>query len=47
MNQAAGQGFVTASQQALLQVDSHPEALLARIGSLIPSATGVDDYRKI
>jgi len=47
MRETAKQGFVTESQQALLQVDRDAAALLARIATLIPLATAPDDYRKI
>jgi uncharacterized protein (TIGR00730 family) len=47
MQQAVQSGFVTGPQQTLLQVDSDPSALLARIAELIPRATLTDDYRAI
>lgn len=41
------QGFVSAPQHALLEVDADPGALLDRIGALMPLATAPDDYRRI
>ncbi len=47
MKHTVHSGFVSEPQQALLQVDSDPRALLARIGAMIPLATRPDDYRAI
>lgn len=47
MRQTVDQGFVTEPQFSLLQVDHDPDALLNRIGNLIPLATQPDDYRHI
>ena len=47
MRQTLQHGFVTEPQQALLQVESDPKALLARMAALIPLATRPDDYRDI
>jgi hypothetical protein len=41
------QGFVPPAQRALLQVDSDPVALLARLSVLARRATAPDDYRSI
>ena len=40
-------GFVSPPQQALLQVDSDPRTLMARMAAMIPLATQADDYRAI
>ncbi|KNZ32070.1 MAG: LOG family protein [Methylibium sp. NZG] len=47
MQQTVSRGFVTAEQQALLQVSNDPAALIERIGALIPRSTQPDDYRAI
>ena len=47
MRQTLRHGFVTEPQQALLQVDRDPKALLARTAALIALATRADDYREI
>ena len=47
MRQTVDNGFVTDAQQALLQVEREPRALVARLASMIPLATGADDYRGI
>jgi hypothetical protein len=44
MESTVGQGFVDAAQRALLQTGADPEALLDRLGELIPRATAPDDY---
>jgi uncharacterized protein (TIGR00730 family) len=41
------QGFMAAAQNALLQVDADPVALVERLGTLAPLATAPDDYRRI
>lgn len=41
------QGFMAASQSALLQVDTDPVALLQRLGEHAAFAVGDDDYRAI
>ncbi len=41
------QGFMAAEQNALLQVDTDPVALVERLGALAPLATAPDDYRRI
>ncbi len=41
------QGLMAAEQNALLQVDTDPVALVERLGALAPLATAPDDYRKI
>ena len=41
------QGFVSAAQRSLLQVDSDAERLLQRLGQLAGEATEPDDYRRI
>jgi uncharacterized protein (TIGR00730 family) len=47
MAQTVADGFVSAPQHALLQVDSDADALLDAIASLTPLATAPDDYRRI
>lgn len=47
MGDTVRQGFVSAPQHALLEVDADPGALLDRIGALMPLATAPDDYRRI
>ena len=47
LQQAVSSGFVSDPQHALLQVDDRPQALLARMATLIPLATRPDDYRAI
>lgn len=47
LRQAASRGFVTEAQQALLQVDTEAQPLLARLATMIPLATRPDDYRSI
>ncbi len=41
------QGFMSAAQNTLLQIDTDPLALLERLGALAPLATAPDDYREI
>jgi uncharacterized protein (TIGR00730 family) len=41
------QGFMTAEQNALLQTDTDPVALVGRLGAMAPLATAPDDYRQI
>lgn len=41
------QGFVSAPQHELLQVDAGAATLLDRIAALMPLATAPDDYRRI
>jgi uncharacterized protein (TIGR00730 family) len=45
--QVAGAGFVTPAQRALLETDSDPAALLARLAESAAKATQPDDYRRI
>ena len=45
--QVAGEGFVTSAQRALLETDSDPTALLARLAESAAKATQPDDYRRI
>jgi uncharacterized protein (TIGR00730 family) len=47
LRNSEAQGFMAAAQNALLQVDADPLALLERLGALAPLATAPDDYRKI
>ena len=47
LRHSEAQGFMAAAQNALLQVDADPLALLERLGALAPLATAPDDYRKI
>ena len=47
MLQTVQHGFVSEPQQALLQVDTEPRSLLARIAATIPLAVRADDYREI
>ncbi len=47
MDQTVAQGFVAPPQRELLQVDTDAEALLDRLGALMPMATAPDDYRLI
>lgn len=42
----AAEGFVPPAQRDLLQVDSQPEPLLRRLGSLAAGATAPDDYSR-
>jgi uncharacterized protein (TIGR00730 family) len=44
MERTVAQGFVDPGQRALLQQATDAEALLDRIGELIPRATAPDDY---
>jgi uncharacterized protein (TIGR00730 family) len=44
---AERQGFVTAAQRALLQVDSDPQRIVDTLGRLMPLASAEDDYRRI
>ena len=47
LRHSEAQRFMAAAQNALLQVDTDPLALLDRLGALAPLATAPDDYRKI
>ncbi|MES2098905.1 MAG: TIGR00730 family Rossman fold protein [Pseudomonadota bacterium] len=47
LRHSEAQGFMAAAQNALLQVDTDPLALLERLGTLAPLASAPDDYRKI
>jgi uncharacterized protein (TIGR00730 family) len=47
MDQSVEQGFVSAAQRELLQVDDTAQALLARFDALVPLATAPDNYRRI
>jgi uncharacterized protein (TIGR00730 family) len=47
LDQTLAQGFVSAPQRALLEVDADAAALLARLGELAGRATAPDDYRQI
>jgi uncharacterized protein (TIGR00730 family) len=47
MSATVQQGFVTAPQHDLLQVDTDAVALLDRMATLMPLATAPDDYRRI
>jgi uncharacterized protein (TIGR00730 family) len=47
LRHSEAQGFMAAEQNALLQVDSDPVALVERLGALAPLATVPDDYRQI
>jgi len=47
MADTVSQGFVSAAQHDLLQVDTDATALLDRIATLMPLATAPDDYRRI
>jgi uncharacterized protein (TIGR00730 family) len=47
LRHSEAQGFMAAEQNALLQVDSDPVALVERLGALAPLATAPDNYRQI
>jgi uncharacterized protein (TIGR00730 family) len=47
LNQSKRDGFMSEAQTDLLQVSDDPLALMQRLGTLAPLATGPDDYRLI
>ncbi len=47
LGQTVAQGFVSAPQHGLLQVDTDPDALLNAVGGAAPRATAPDDYGRI
>ncbi len=47
MRAAQAQGFVTAAQHALLEIDDDPPRLLDTLGARMPLASAPDDYRNI
>ena len=47
MQQAEDFGFVTPAQRQLLHVADDPQALLDTLGTAMPLAQAVDDYRRI